>query len=316
MNSSDLTNNTSIATAATAVVCRIWKEEHHLENYVSTLVAIILNIVTCPLTICMNLLVIVAVKTKPRLQTVYNILLCALAATDMVVGAVIQPIYAVDEMSLLTGSSLTEYCTRYHKTVFLVLTPSLASLLLLALLSMERYLALKYNLRYADIITKGRVATAVITCWVIAVLPPVFLYSSTLPLLPLIIAVFIASGSLIVIFYCHISVYFVTRRHMIRIKSEQVSHDSKKKFLEEKKAAITTSIVVGFVLFSFLPSLVYRALRPLPLDNYSINLFISFKPVLLSSVLINSLCNPIIYCWRSSVLRKAFFELLGRKNSG
>ena len=176
MNSSDLTNDTSVATAVTAVVCRIWKEEYHLENYVSTLVAIILNIVTCPVTICMNLLVIVAVKTKPRLQTMYNLLLCALAATDMVVGAVIQPIYAVDEMSLLTGSSLTEYCTQYHKTVFLVLTPSLASLLLLALLSMERYLAMKYSLRYADIITKGRVATAVITCWVIAVLPPVFLF--------------------------------------------------------------------------------------------------------------------------------------------
>ena len=73
MNSSDLTNNTTIArNTATAVVCRIWKEEYHLENYVSTLVAIILNIVTCPLTICMNLLVIVAVRTKPRLQTVYN----------------------------------------------------------------------------------------------------------------------------------------------------------------------------------------------------------------------------------------------------
>ena len=32
MNSSDLTNNTSTATAATGVVCRIWKEEYHLEK--------------------------------------------------------------------------------------------------------------------------------------------------------------------------------------------------------------------------------------------------------------------------------------------
>ena len=103
----------------------------------------------------------------------YNLLLCALAATDMVVGAVAQPIYAVGEISLLTGS-VSEYCTQYLKTVFLFLSPSSASLSLLALLSLERYLAMKYSLRYADIITKGRVATAVITCWVIAVLPPVF----------------------------------------------------------------------------------------------------------------------------------------------
>ena len=264
----------------------------------------------------MNLLVIVAVRTKPRLQTVYNFLLCALAATDMLVGAVIQPIYAVDEMSLLTGSSLTEYCTQYHKTVFLVLTPSLASLLLLALLSMERYLALKYSLRYADIITKGRVATAVITCWVIAVLPPLFLYFFSHHVLSIMTAVFIKSVSFAVIAYCHISVFLVTRRHVIRIKSEQVSQDTKKKFLEEKKAAITTSIVVGFVLFSFVPLLVYTLLRPLLLKSYFGNLFTSLKPVLQSFVLINSLCNPIIYCWRSSVLRKALFELLGRKNSG
>ena len=316
MNSSNLTNSTSIPTAATAETCRIWKEEYHKENYVFTLAAVILNVVTCPMTVCVNLLVIVAVKTKPRLQTMYNLLLCALAATDMVVGAVIQPIYVVGEMSLLTGSSLTEYCTQYTRVALLFLSPCIASLLLLALLSIERYLAMKYSLRYTDIITKGRVATAVITCWVIAVLPPVFLFFFSRHVLSIMTAVFIKSVSFAVIAYCHISVFLVTRRHIIRIKSEQVSQDTKKKFLEEKKAAITTSIVVGFVLFSFVPLLVYTLLRPLLPKSYFGNLFISFKPVLQSFVLINSLCNPIIYCWRSSVLRKAFFELLGRKNSG
>ena len=316
MNSSDLINSTSIPTAATAETCRIWKEEYHKENYVFTLAAVILNIVTCPMTVCVNLLVIVAIKTKPRLQTIYNLLLCALAATDMVVGAVIQPSYVVGEMSLLTGSSLTEYCTQYTRVALLFLSPCIASLLLLALLSIERYLAMKYSLRYTDIITKGRVATAVITCWVIAVLPPVFLYLFSRHVLSIMTAVFIKSVSFAVIAYGHISVFLVTRRHIIRIKSEQVSQDTKKKFLEEKKAAITTSIVVGFVLFSFVPLLVYTLLRPLLLKSYFGNLFISFKPVVLSFVLINSLCNPIIYCWRSSVLRKAFFELLGRKNSG
>ena len=148
MNTSDLTNSTSIPTAATAETCRIWKEEYHKENYVFTLAAVILNIVTCPLTVCVNLLVIVAVKRKPRLQTIYNLLLCALATTDMVVGAVIQPSYVVGEMSLLTGSSLTEYCTQYTRVALLFLSPCIASLLLLALLSIERYLAMKFSLRY------------------------------------------------------------------------------------------------------------------------------------------------------------------------
>ena len=261
MNSSNLSNTSILPSAAN---CRIWKEEYHHENYVSTLAAVTLNIVTCPMTICLNLLMVVAVKTKPRLQTMYNVLLCALAATDLVVGAVVQPSFIVQEMSLIKGSSLT-VCAAYNKVVFLFLAPCLASLSLLALLSIERYLAMKYSLRYQEIITTFRVATAVISCWVVALLPPVFIYSASLAAQRLSIAVSIVFVSLTVILYCHISVYSVTRRHFRQIKSQQVSQDTAKKFLEDKKAAITTTIIVGFAVSSFVPSLVYRFVPPLPL---------------------------------------------------
>ena len=193
--------------------------------------------------------------------------------------------------------------------MFLFLAPCLASLLLLALLSIERFLAMKYSLRYQEIITTFRVATAVISCWVVALLPPVFIYSASLAAQGLSIAVSIVFVSLTVILYCHISVYSVTRRHFRHIKSQQVSQDTAKKFLEDKKTAITTTIIVRFAVSSFVPSLVYRFVPPLPLHNYLGSLFISFKPLLLSCVVINSLCNPIIYCWRSSALRKAMLEL-------
>ena len=312
MNSSNHTNSSFVPSVAN---CRVWREQYDQENYVSTLAAIILNMLTCPMTVFMNLLVIVAVKTKRRLQHTYHILLASLAATDLVVGGVVQPSFIVGEMFLITGSSLTDYCALYNQTVFLFLAPCLASLLLLALLSVERYLAMKYSLRYQEIITKFRLTIAVISCWIAAVIPSVFVITATLTYQALFMVVLLVCGSLFVIIYCHISVFSVTRRHMIQIKSEQVSQDAKMKFLEEKKAAITTSIIIGFVLFSFLPSVVYRFVGPFPLDNYFGNLFISFKPLLLSCFLVNSLCNPIIYCWRSSVLRKAFIELLRTTNN-
>ena len=115
MNSSNLSNTSILPSAEN---CRIWKEEYHQENYVSTLAAVTLNIVTCPMTVCLNLLVVVAVKTKPRLQTMYNVLLCALAASDLVVGAVVQPSFIVQEMSLIKGSSLTVYCA--YCAVFII----------------------------------------------------------------------------------------------------------------------------------------------------------------------------------------------------
>ena len=66
--------------------------------------AIILNMITCPMTVFVNLLVIIAVKTKRRLQNSYNILLACLAATDLVVGAIVQPSFIVGEMFLITAN--------------------------------------------------------------------------------------------------------------------------------------------------------------------------------------------------------------------
>ena len=72
------------------------------------------------------------------------------------------------------------------------------------------------------------------------------------------LAVVIICVSLSVIIYCHIFVYLVTRRRMIQIQAEQVSQDAKLKFLEEKKAAKTTSIIIACVFFSFVRMLIYR----------------------------------------------------------
>lgn len=316
MNSSNITSSSITPLSLPEADCRVWKKEYQQENYVSTAAAIIVNMLTSPLTVFINVLVIVAVTTKRRLQTNYNILLACLAVADLLVGAVVQPSFIVGEMYLITGASLPVYCARYNRAIFSFLSPCVASLLLLALLSIERYFAMKYSLKYELIMTKTRLTIAVVCCGTVAVIPSIFVITASLPYQALSITVVLVCSSLVVIVYCHISVYFVTRRHMRQIKSEQVAQDAKTKFLKEKKAAITTTIIIGFVLFSFVPSVVYRFIGPFPVDYYFGNLFISFKPLLLSCFLVNSLCNPIIYCWRSSVLRKAIKELLMKRDNG
>lgn len=154
MNSST-ENSSSITPAAD---CRIWKEKYDHEDYIFTLFSIILNMLTCPVIVFINSLVIVAVIKKRRLQTTYNMLLACLAAT---VGVAVQPSFIFGEISLITCSSLDDYCRLYRETVFAFLYPSLASLLLLALLSIERFLAMKYSLRYFEIVTKSRLNVAV-----------------------------------------------------------------------------------------------------------------------------------------------------------
>lgn len=67
--------------------------------------------------------------------------------------------------------------------------------------------------------------------------------------------------SLLVIIYCYISVYFVCRRYLIQIGSEQVSKEAATKFLEERQIWKTTIIMIGGVIVFYLPGF----LRPLGL---------------------------------------------------
>ena len=78
-------NTTGSKAGSFVVICpmneMVWKQEYQVEKVVFAMTAIILNILSFPVTILMNALVIMAVKTRTRLQSKYNILLACLAGT-------------------------------------------------------------------------------------------------------------------------------------------------------------------------------------------------------------------------------------------
>ena len=59
----------------------------------SYIISIIFNSIACPFTVLLNVLVILAVKSRPRLQSKPNILLACLAVTDALNGLVAQPAF-------------------------------------------------------------------------------------------------------------------------------------------------------------------------------------------------------------------------------
>ena len=183
----------------------------------------------------MNLLVIVVVKTRRRLQNRYNILLASLAATDLLVGAVTLPGLIAGEIYVITGGSLVTYCNWIVDQIYpLVFSPILLSLAHLVLISFERFIALKYPFRYHEIVTKPRLTIAVVFSWVLVVsyLPARLLSHSLLPRSVASTLVFLGTS---VIAYCHCAVFLVTRRHEKQIATEQISREVAEKFLKEKK---------------------------------------------------------------------------------
>ena len=312
----NLTNSTLAATN-NFIPCRIWIQEDFVQNIIFSLLSVTLNVVTIPFVVVMNALIIIAIKTRRRLQTMYNIMLASLAGTDLVVGIISQPIFVAQEIFFLTGPPMTEYCTVHRMTIWVYTSPAMASLIQLSLLSVEHYTAIKYALKYDGIVTSTRLTVAVVCSWLIANVQVIGRFGNSRPLRVItfyfsLSAVFL---SILVIMYCHITLYFVSRRHMKQIKSELVSREDTVKFLKEKKALISTTTIIGIVFVSYTPGIFFSILRyVLPSGNYALRLTAPSRPFVATCILINSFFNPFIYCWRNKELRKAFFELLSRRN--
>ena len=116
-----------------SIICRSRENEYIyiLVNTIASLFSITVNLGSCPVIIFMNVLVIVAIKTRRRLQSTYNILLACLAVTDLAVGVVSQPLFIAQEIYFLSGASLMDYCYLFRLIVYVLLVPNIESLLIL-----------------------------------------------------------------------------------------------------------------------------------------------------------------------------------------
>lgn len=127
---------------------------------VSYIITIIINSITFPFTIFLNVLVIMAVKTRPRLRTNSNILLACLAVTDALVGVLGQPSYILWKIFLLLGLSSSETVGNFNITVKATLV--VASCLHLMLVTFERLIAIKFTMHYSNIVTQSTIKIAVV----------------------------------------------------------------------------------------------------------------------------------------------------------
>ena len=85
MNSTS-TSNVTKSSCNVLLMPEYLSEFFRVDFYVLLVVAAVIELISCPFIVSLNALVMVAVKTKRRLQTHLNILLASLAITDLMVG--------------------------------------------------------------------------------------------------------------------------------------------------------------------------------------------------------------------------------------
>ena len=266
---------------------------------VHLIITIVMNSITSPLTVLLNVLVIMAVIKRPRLQSYPNILLACLAATDVFTGLITQPSFILCRTFKYLGMIELEtmLCTFHFSSIHAL---SLCSCLHLMWITCERLIAIKFTLRYTHLVTTRNIKVAVITFWIVSLISGVTRDLENKSLLAFSLAIYIFCVLSIVISY--LILYREILRHQKMIKAHQLPQEEVERFAKERKALKTTLIVVGAVVLCFVPVVFALVLGALGLATSALVAWVA------TFVMLNSLLNPLIYCGRQEEMRKFAFR--------
>ena len=283
------------------------------EAYAFIVFITVMGFFTCPLTVVLNVLVMIAVMTKPRLKAMSNVVLGCLATTDSLVG-LIGPLLIAMKVQMLQEEASSAHCTVLRLSTHLFRVFVAASLFHMVLMNVERYIAIKHSFAHITMVTKARILGSSAAAWIATLFLtiPLAIVDDNIYLTVNNIVLFL---SLATIIFCQVVVYCETRRHERQIAAQQVSVEARQKFLNEKKAFKLTTTLLLILVLTYSPIIIVRILIVKSVIN-SVNVaYIAFFAAIVILDL-NSLINPIVYCVRVRQFRVAFIEILLRKTNG
>ncbi len=258
----------------------------------------VLNAPLMLISILGNALVLVAIIRTPSIRSTSMIMLCSLAVSDLLVGFLVQPVYIAEALTKITLLRNLGVKTGYFVCA--------ASLLTITAITVDRFLALHYHMRYATLVTESRVKYALVFIWLLS-----FLVSGLdfwnkrvhnfLSCVVIIVCLIISTFS-------YIRIYLIVRRHRLHISAQQQAVQSSNAENNLNMARLKRSAMNIFVF--------YIALMICYFPMYILSIFygISDKDwqtewnFAHTVVFMNSSINPFLYCWRDRELRSAFIK--------
>ena len=289
MNNTDKHNNGSV--------------NHHTDNEDNSTPETII-IINCALnaplmliSILGNALVLAAIIRTPSVRSTYMIMLCSLAVSDFLVGFIAQPLYIAEQ--------LTKDRLAYHISVTMGFSLGGVSFLTITAITVDRFLALHYHMRYATLVTESRVKYTLIIIWLISFLGSGFNFWNTHvhSLMTGIIAII----CLLIATFSYIRIYRIVRRHQLQLhvqlqqRALQSSNTGNNfNITRLKKSALNTFIFYIALIMCYLPLYILLTVYGLFKKKWETEWQFAY-----TAAFMNSFLNPILYCWRLRELRLA-----------
>ena len=248
-----------------------------------------------------NTLILVALRKESSLNPPSKLLLRSLAATDLCVGLISQPLLVMFELSLLKE--------RWNVCVFAALASAIAgctlsgvTLLIMTAISVDRLLALLLGLRYRQFVTLKRMRVVVSAFWLVSTavaavqlwnLAALRWYSY------LVIPLCQATSA-----FCYIKIF----RTLTHLRQQTHTRSANQLDIARYKSAVSSALwLQSTLLICYLPFAVVNVVivsTVSPQSTMSSSLFV-VRLFAIALVHLNSSLNPILYCWKIRSVRHA-----------
>ena len=287
-----------------------------LNNTTFSWILVAIIFITSPFTVLFNSLVIVALKKRRELEKLSNILLCSMAVTDLLTGAITMPLSATFDVLILTHVPYEYICPiDFLVNKPLIFSLSISSLYHLTAIAWERNMALKSWIKYRNNVTEKRLTRLAIAVWLFGVItrgPTVLIVVADVH--GKFLSMWLKGESVLMvcclaaICYFYFMIFLEVRKRD-RNQINQVAFLAKTRL--ESKVAKTTAMITVAIVLSFVPFIstailvnIFPAFRTYPVYRFAETV-----------VQFNSLVSPIMYSYRDKRFRNAILELLGVKKS-
>ncbi|XP_031566565.1 sphingosine 1-phosphate receptor 1-like [Actinia tenebrosa] len=288
------------------------------------------NSLTAISTMILNSLILLSIWNTPSLRKPSHILIANLALADFLLGAVGQPLIVLKDILFILKRDKWFDAVCSIAAVGKTLTYWLGSVsaFTLTVISIDRFLAIKLKVSYANQVTTKRVSAVLFLWWIISGISSFYFFLLSELKLKTLIALFCTAMA------CGLSItttsYYKATKLLRELVSqivpegsnEQTSKNSTFNVSKYKKSLKTMILVLITVMAFYTPYFIALVVRVAFSNEIDDDVFIYHVLVWAEFLLFaNSTINPVLYLWRMRDLRKAvksFLRTVIRKerNSG
>ena len=275
----------------------------------------VLNLALAFVAITGNALVLYRVWRTPSFRSPSILIFCGLASTDFSVGFIAQPIFIARSFVELFSRSvnLKLIFIKIYGTIGSCLCGS--SLAMMAVISIDRLIAIHKSLHYPSIVTPSRVTRILVAVWIVTILAASSEFWENRVLFASIwSSVFICLSISII---CHATMYKIMRCHRLQIHCPIQAFDDRNartiRIISLGKSAFNAYVLFIVLMICYCPYLVVYIICIIGnAGELTLGLLLSSTMVLLNTAL-----NPLLYCWRIRETRLAvlrtFRKLVSRE---